>query len=88
MLKGRTRIDTLKTREKMAKILLDRLEQLTKKEAETKESLPETRETISTLNAVLREIRLETIGYDESPEELKNRLFGDWMRKEKEGDES
>lgn len=86
----RTKINTLEEKEKLAKFLMERLEALKKKESETGEMVPETRETVTTLTTVLDKIRLESSGVEESPQELKERLFGQWMnkrRKEKEEDE-
>ena len=75
-------IDTLREREKMVKFLLERLEFLRKKESECGEPLVETRETISTLNAVLTQLRVESSGLSEfDREHLFEETFGDWLAK-------
>ena len=74
----RTRIDTLGEKEKLAEFLKARLELLKRKEAQSGELSAETRETVTALTMVLDKIRLESGGIIESPEELKERAFGDW----------
>jgi len=79
----RTTINTLEEKERLAKFLMERLEALKKKELETGEMVPETRETVTALTTVLDKIRLESSGIEETPDQLRERLFGDWMRKRK-----
>ena len=77
----RTKINTLAEKEKLAKFLLERLEQLKEKEKIGGEYLAETRETVTALCVVLDKIRMESSGIVENPDEMKDRIFADWMAK-------
>ena len=76
----KTKIDTLREKEKMYLILKRRVDKLNKQEIETGKIQPELRETITASNALLREIRIESGGFKESLEEKQERVFGDWVR--------
>ena len=76
-----TNIDSLKERENLYGLIKKRIENLVEKEKETGVVNPELRESIATANAILREIRVEAFGYREDPDEMKNRVFGEWMAK-------
>lgn len=80
-----TQIDTLAEKEELAKFLKERLELLKAKEKETGILSPETRETVTALTTVLDKIRLETYGSIETGDELRDRAFGDWIKKKREG---
>ena len=73
-------INTLAEKEKLAKFLMERLEILKKREKDSGEMLPETRETAVSLCIILDKIRMEG-GIVENPDELKNRIFKPWMDK-------
>ena len=79
-MKSKTKINTLVEKEGLARYLLERLEQLKKKERESGIFLAETRETVTALSTVLNHIRLEG-GFKESPDELTQSIFGSWMDK-------
>jgi hypothetical protein len=76
-----TKIDSLREREHLYRLIRKRIDALVEKEK--KEGLtPELRESISTANALLREIRLESVGTEQSNQELKESVFGDWIEKQ------
>lgn len=81
-----TKIDSLKEREELYRLMKKRLAVLIEKE-KTEGLSPELRESISVCNSLLREIRLESSGVLESPHEIKNRIFGDWLRKKENEEE-
>lgn len=67
----------------MYEILKERIEKLKEEEKQSGELKPELRETISVANALLKEIRLESSGVQETNEERDRRIFGDWVEKSK-----
>lgn len=74
-----TKIDSLKEREVLYKLIRERINNLV--EREKKEGLsPELRESVSVANSLLREIRLESSGDSESYQQLMENEFGDWAR--------
>lgn len=73
-----TKIDSLKEREVLFRLIKKRIEDLVAKE-QSEGMTPELRESISVANSLLREIRLESIGSEESVYGLKEDIFGDWM---------
>ena len=81
-----TRIDTLKEKEKMFLILKKRLDKLVKEEKQNGDLKPELRETISTMNSLLKEIRIDSSGTQETSQELRERVFGNWIKKVKGDD--
>ena len=76
-----TNIDSLKERENLYLLIRKRIDSLVKEEEKTGNMDPELRESISVANSLLREIRVESYNYKEDPDEMKNRVFGEWMAK-------
>ena len=77
-----TKIDSLREREQLYALIKQRIQDLVKKE-QTEGISPELRESISTANALLREIRMESVGSEQSISDLKEEAFGDWIEKVK-----
>jgi hypothetical protein len=74
-----TKIDSLKEREQLYKLIKKRIDDLVAKE-QSEGMTPELRESISVANSLLREIRLESNGDSETYEQLLEEQFGDWAR--------
>ena len=69
-----SRINTLREKEKLFDFLIARLESLKKKEAESGEMLPETRETVVCLYNLLEKLRIEEAGRWKTWEERKEEV--------------